>query len=770
MSGMTQIELDRLAIGLCGSWRFGWSGARLDVKSAAEAESRGVRFYGCAVPGNFELDLEAAGIMPDAFFGMNPVKVNAFAQDKHVYYTREFDVPAVRGKPTLIFEGLDCFTDIYVNGAFAAATDNMLVEHEIDASGLLRPGCNELFVRIRPALAEAEKFAYDQSLLAGMVNLESVYVRKAPHMYGWDIMPRFLSAGIYRPARIEFRAGERISECYLRTQGLSGDRETAFEHLYYKLETLPGAAYAVRLEGACGESRFTEERPVFFGAGAMDFTIQNPKLWQTNNRGAANLYDVVFTLIKDGVAIDRRAFTHGVRTVELKRTSVTTSLGEGEFVFLVNGERIFAKGTNWVPVDAFHSRDRARIPKIMEMAEDLGINMIRCWGGNVYEDECFYDACDRLGILVWQDFSMACAVYPQDAAFQKALAAEAEKVVRRLRQHPCVALWAGDNECDMLSRMWMLDKVNPNDNILTRKTLPEVARVHDGSRPYIASSPYVDEKAAQYADEYLPEYHLWGPRDYFKSGFYINSLCHFVSEIGYHGCPSVDSIKKFISPDKLWPCLDNDEWLLHCTSPVPDAHLYDYRVKLMSDQICEMFKEAPGNLEDFAFASQAVQAEAKKFFIELFRSGKWRRTGILWWNLMDGWPQFSDAVVDYYFNKKLAYHFIKLAQQHVCVMMREPSDWVQQIVVSNDTPADADITVTVRDADSGELVFERSATAPADSVRVLGSAPFLRNRQRFFVIEWTGQASGRNHYLAGLPPFDLAAYRGWIKKCGLYEI
>jgi len=181
-----------------------------------------------------------------------------------------------------------------------------------------------------------------------------------------------------------------------------------------------------------------------------------------------------------------------------------------------------------------------------------------------------------------------------------------------------------------------------------------------------------------------------------------------------------------------------------------------------------MFKEAPDNLEDFSLASQIVQAEAKKFFIELFRSHKWRRTGILWWNLIDGWPQFSDAVVDYYFDKKLAYHYIKSSQQHICVMLKEPSDWVQKIVVSNDTPNNADISVFIKDIDSEEIIFECNVTAPADSVYEIGSIPFIRNKQRFFVISWTGQAKGNNHYLAGLPPFDLNNYRDWLDKCGLY--
>jgi len=215
-------------------------------------------------------------------------------------------------------------------------------------------------------------------------------------------------------------------------------------------------------------------------------------------------------------------------------------------------------------VDAFHSRDKSRIPAILDMVNDLNCNMVRCWGGNVYEDELFYDICDQSGLLVWQDFGMACSVYPQDDAFARKLSEEATVVIKRLRSHACVALWSGDNECDW-SYLWGFSHTDPNTNVLTRKIIPEALRLHDGSRPYIGSSPFFDEGTLGKGTDYLPEMHLWGPRDYFKSRFYITSLCHFVSEIGYHGCPSPESVAKFISGDKLWPCLENDEWMLHGT-------------------------------------------------------------------------------------------------------------------------------------------------------------------------------------------------------------
>jgi len=198
---------------------------------------------------------------------------------------------------------------------------------------------------------------------------------------------------------------------------------------------------------------------------------------------------------------------------------------------------------------------------------------------------------------------------------------------------------------------------------------------------------------------------------------------------------------------------------------VPGAEGYNYRVELMAKQIRELFGEVPDTLDDFALASQISQAEAKKFFIELFRSQKWRRTGIIWWNLIDGWPQFSDAIVDYYFTKKLAYEYIRRSQQPLCLILREPGDWHQEIVACNDTRDDIALDYEIRDADSGEVVAGGGATAVADAVTAIGRIPFSMGEKRFYLIEWeSASGRGRNHYLAGNPPFDLETYRRWLSR------
>lgn len=757
------IELD-------GAWSFAYSDDPQLISNYTTFDDlahSGLSMHPCSVPGNFELDLQAIGEIEEPFYGSNIVGLTRY-EHSHIWYTRRFHATARPGHDALLtFEGLDCYAEIFLNGKLLGTTDNMLIEHVFNVTEQLI-GDNELVVHILPANVMAKQYPYPPQVAGWEHSYESLYVRKAPHMYGWDIMPRVVSAGIWRPVTLRYRPLERLEEVYLTTNRIADDNSTADLHFHYKVRTAGGAqdTYAMSITGECGESVLTESFPLYFDNGKADFSVKNPALWWPKGYGEANLYQVTVGLLKNGTEIDRFSFTLGIRTIELRRTSVAKFDGDGEFCFLVNGEKIFIRGTNWVPLDAYHSRDYSRIAAAVDLIDQAQCNAIRCWGGNVYEHDRFYELCDEKGILIWQDFTMACFVYPQDEDFCTRLATEVHKVVKRLRQHACIALWAGDNECDV-AYAWN-HKGNPNRNVLTRQIIPAVLREEDAERPYLPSSPCVDEEGYAIGEHFLPENHLWGPRNYFKTPFYKDSLCLFASEIGYHGCPAPESLRQFLTPERVWPYQNNEEWILHCTSPVPGVTHFDYRVELMAKQIRELFGAVPETVEGFAFASQATQAEADKFFIELFRGAKWRRTGIIWWNMIDGWPQLSDAVVDYYFRKKLAYEVITRVQQPVCVMLREPEAGHQQIVAANDTRESYPIHYTITDADSGEVVAQGDGVADANATTLLGSIPYADTHQRFYLIEWQSTAgTGRNHYLAGEPPFDLAQYDTWMRKAGL---
>jgi beta-mannosidase len=363
---------------------------------------------------------------------------------------------------------------------------------------------------------------------------------------------------------------------------------------------------------------------------------------------------------------------------------------------------------------------------------EANCNMARCWGGNVYPDARFFDLCDEAGIMVWQDFNMACAVYPKDDAFLAAIDKEARVVVPQFRNHPSLALWSGNNECDDAFDWATRDgrpEIDPNLDLSTRKTIPNVLKELDPHRAYLPSSPYHSPAvfAAGNKTDSMPEVHLWGPRGYFKAPFYISSPAHFASEIGYHGCPSRTSLERMMDPECVKPWIKghewNEQWLTKSCRSTPDDKTTLGRNDLMINQVKAFFGACPDDLDEFILASQITQAEAMKFFVEMFRQQKGTKQGILWWNIRDGWPILSDAVVDYYYDKKLAFHYIERAQRDVQAICCEEAQGKHAVVVVNDTlkPARGRLEIT-RAGDSAKLLqvsFDVEPNAPATIWRSL---------------------------------------------------
>ena len=743
---------------LDGRWR-GFYGefCRPDVKCAADC--RGMREIPATVPGALETDLEAAGILPELFRGENILKVQDY-ENVHYCLSRTFDYredPAATD--ALVFEGLDCYAEVYLDARLLGRFDNMLIPHRIPLDGL-PGGKHELFVHFIPAAVAARRYDVEPYEGAQRTEFDSLHTRKAPHMYGWDIMPRAVSCGIWRHVYIERLPAAHVKDVYAYT--VSASEERARVRIVFNTDV--GGAnihrFAVRFTGKCGDSVFTHEEKLWHTGFAFTRDIDHPKLWNPRNYGEPNLYTLSAELLMDGEVVDTCETKFGVRTVELIRTSTTDREGHGEFCFKINGKKVFAMGTNWVPVDAFHWRDEERLPAILPMLDDLGCNIVRCWGGNVYENDFFYDYCDAHGIMVWQDFAMACGVYPQDEEFLGAMREEVTAVVKRLRNHPSIILWAGDNECDC-AYAWGGEDRDPNDNRITREIIPDVLRITDYSRPYLPSSPYIDEEAYRTRGE-ISENHLWGPRDYFKGDYYRNTVCHFASETGYHGCPSPESLAKYIDPDHLWPCLGDREWLVHAaTMDGREDSPYGYRIRLMWNQVETLFgKDGPAtaDLASFSLASQISQAEAKKYFIERFRLSKWRRTGIIWWNLIDGWPQISDAIVDYYLDRKLAYSYIRRSQKPFCLMFDEPEDGRLTLYAVNDTRAAKTFNYSVTN-DRDHVILAGSSRVGPDESAPVASIPATAEK-RYYLIRWDdGEERGLNHYFANIRDIDLAYYQ-----------
>ncbi len=725
------------------------------------------------VPGNVEIDLMHAGILPDIFFGNN-VKLLRKYEFYRWIYQRAFDAPALEQgqRAFLRFEGVDCFADYFLNGEKFASSANALIEHRFEVTHLLKGGKNSLQVDLHSPILEAAKGdldAYSSGLVGGY---EALRTRKPPSAYGWDIMPRTVSAGLWRGVSLEIEEPTEITSLYFATVSIDSGRATILCQYKCHTDVRNYEGLSLRLSVSLnGETKSEHEIPLRFVMGRTQFAVENPQLWWPNGYGEHPVYHVTAQILHNGTPIAEKDAIFGIRTVKLDRTDVTDEYG-GEFRFLINGEPIFCKGSNWVPADALHSRDAARYEKMLALWKDTNCNILRCWGGNVYEDHAFFDLCDRNGIMVWQDFTMACASYPLDEAFLSVMRDEAEKIVTKLRNHPSIILWSGDNECDTCGSTWEAG-LDPAVNRITREVLPQVVTRLDPFRPYLPSSPYVSRETFRRANgdiaklnRLMPEQHLWGPRDYFKSAFYTRAASHFASETGYHGCNSLSSIRTFISEDKLWPWQNNDEWLTHAAEMYGEDGPYAYRIRLMNDQIHELFGRDMDNLEDFILASQISQAEAKKFFIELTRCMKWRRTGIIWWNIIDGWPQFSDAVVSYDFIKKLAYYYIRRSQQDICLMFSEPESWHIRLMAGNDTFGEKKGAYAVRDADTGETVLKGSFTARANETVEVAPLRISHGDQRLFLIEWTLEdgTRGANHYVLGKPPLSFERYKAWLPK------
>ncbi len=752
------MSLPEAKVSLNGTWELRYRPQPAHVVDpAADATPPTSEPITATVPGNVELDLVRAGLLPDPFVGMNVKRLAEF-EGYEWWYRRAFDLfaPPPDRRAVLVFEGIDCYAAVWLNGRLLGQTDNMLIPHEFDVTDLLRSGRpNELIVRIGSAVRAARRYTYDPSLSALPVNLESLFVRKAPHMFGWDIAPRVVSAGLWRGVEIQLRPRTRIAEIHYET------RARLCVHWQIETDRAELDGLMLRVAGRCGASRFKRTVPARFVAGRTEIGVPDARLWWPAGYGEPDRYDVVVELCCGDDVIDRREDRVALCEIRLHRR--TPAGADGEFRFDVNGVPILIKGANWVPLDALHARDADRYEAVLDLFADLGCNMLRCWGGNVYEDHAFFEGCAARGILVWQDFAFACARYPQEPTFLDRVRVEAETIVRRLRKHACIAVWCGDNECDY---SYWNDGMDPGTNRLTREVLRQVVVRCDPRRAYLPSSPWLSPDVIETGDEErCVEQHLWGPRDYFKSRFYTESKPHFIGEIGYHGSPSVASIERFIEPGHRWPPLGDEQWILHAADPIGADGPYAYRVALMLKQIRELFGIEPRDLAEFVLASQISQAEAKKFFIEMVRLGKWRRTGLLWWNVIDCWPQFSDAVVDYYFARKLAYPYIRRVQRPVCVMVGEPHDWHCDVVVGNDSRRDAEGTYCVTDADDGRVLLSGEFTAPANANRPLGHVEVSHGEHRCFLIEWDlgGQRSG-NHYVLGKPPLSLERYEGWLDR------
>lgn len=733
-------------ISLCGEWAL--RGRRED-DAASEMLTLTAK-----VPGCVQLDMSREGLLPaDLLVGANIVETEKY-EDYEWWYERSFEAPKERRGVFLVFRGVDCLAEYFLNGVKFGESDNMFIAHEFEVGALLCEGENRLTVHIKSPVKYAHEQDYDLYNLAraGRDTPINTAIRRAPHTYGWDIMPRAVTSGLWREVFLEVRDSLYFSQTFF---DFSGDHR---QFCY----TIEGAFsdfsnVEIEIEAHCGDSRLSLRRAVKYKAGRLHFHIENPKLWWPLGYGEPNVYDAVLRIYKDGAPVHETSTSFGIRTVALEYSDQTDGT-HGYFRFRINGQEIMCKGTNWVPLDAFHCRDAERYERALSLARECNCNILRCWGGSVYEDHPFFDFCDRNGIMVWQDFAMACNNYPQREEFFDKMRREATAVVREYRGHPSLVLWCGDNENDRYAD-W--ERSLPSLNRITREVLPRVVSVNDVGRPYIPSSPYISDKV--FYDHTLgpAEQHLWSCR-YYKDDFYKHTTAHYISEIGYYAFPALETVRTFITTKEIWPYPNNREWSLHSS----DQNGSVGRIRSTLYQLRQVFGEEPKCFEDIITASQITQAEAYKYFIEMCRTHRPRKSGIIWWNLLDGWPQTSDATVDYYFRKKISFGYVKRSQEPFLFAFDELTEGRLCLYACNDTLQRVSGHVSVVDAESDEELFSGEFSVPENAstkVATLVSVEYWQ--KRLLLIRWMANGQeGFNHYLAGYPPFDFKWYSHLMQK------
>ncbi|RZL30935.1 MAG: glycoside hydrolase family 2 protein, partial [Rubrivivax sp.] len=449
------------------------------------------------VPGTAHGALLAAGRMPDPFYGRNEAEVGWVAERTWAWRTA-FDVAELSPQEDLVFDGLDTYCTVWLNGEQLFSSDNMFVPRRVDVRGLLRPGRNELVLRFDPPLARAREVEAVHGKRA-LWNGDSarLHARKAQYHFGWDWGPELVVSGPWRPVRRHGWAA-RIDDLHCRSD-VNAAARTATLQVAARLQ---GTATRCHFELLDPQGRSVATREVAAADAAVaTLAATDVQLWWPRGLGGQPLYTLVMRLQDERgqvLAEDRRRI--GLRTLRLVQAPVAGEAGSS-FHFEVNGQDLFAGGANWIPDDSLLERiTPARYRERVAQAAAANMNMLRVWGGGIYEHDAFYDACDEFGLLVWQDFMFACGIYPADEAFQRSVRAEAEAAVKRLRHHACLALWCGNNEDYMIAEsLGLAGPGVPAERFEARAIyeglLPEVCAALDPDRAYWPGSPFTPSDA-----------------------------------------------------------------------------------------------------------------------------------------------------------------------------------------------------------------------------------------------------------------------------------
>jgi len=734
-----------------------------------------------AVPGNVESDLLRAGLVADLYPADHPTAMYDWELVDDWTYRTHFPAPTLDAGNVveLVFEGIDTVAEVLLNGKTLFRSADMFIPHTADVTSRLKPEDNILEVRIFSAELQARRFEYDATTMTMARHEGCARLRKARHMWGWDNAPRLLCAGLWRPVYLAVKNAIRFENVYIYT--CRANRQEAVVGLDWQLITpdLDLRGYRGKIVfGVDGKTAREHEVVMDQTFGRTRITIPTPLLWWPRDYGEAALYDVEFRLETQDGTMATWHTRFGIREIDLIRTPTTDEQGSGEFLFRCNGEKIYCRGTNWKTTDALPSRSGGdRLRRALELCTDCNCNIVRIWGGGIYEDHEFFDYCDAHGLMVWQDFMLACEFPPQDEDYQQMMATEAEIIIKRLRNHSSLVLWCGDNETDMSVFGGALPpQVRPSDNILTRLVLKKTAWRFDPYRPYLESSPYVDdiifEQRKKYGENAItalaPEQHFYTWQTDFRTAF-RRVAAHFISETGPICFSAMSESDEFAEREqprllRLWDVEANKEWDWRHQA---DAYFLQWKNSLRANLQFFFNREFdPGKLAELRTATNIMVADLFKFAIESSRIRKWRKTGVIWWSLLDMWPMmFNFSVVDYHFRKKLPYYWIRQSQQPLCLMAEDGGDNSFSLFAVNDTLRKQSGTMRLYgvDADGKETVYqEREFRAEANASTRIEEKVVPPSTHGLGIIEWEVEhRKYYNHFMIGTPPFSFAEYSFW---------
>ncbi|MBL8134966.1 MAG: glycoside hydrolase family 2 protein [Anaerolineae bacterium] len=600
------------------------------------------------VPGCVHTDLLDAGRIPDPYFRDNETRLQWISAVDWLY-ERRFEVTPdlLRHERVLLrCHGLDTIAALSLNGVEIARTDNMYRTWEFDVKAHLRAGENTIRVHFSAPVPYVEQMDAERGAMPGWVQPMRInsggWIRKEPCNFGWDWGPVLVTSGIWRD--IEIIAFDAARLCDVRVEQFHSDSGRVTLTVSGGVEAFQPAALHAEVRVSLGGQPVAEAAaPVGEGRFSADLTIASPRLWWTNGLGDQPLYDVAVTL-SDGAPIDVWAGRVGLRLLKLERH--LDEWGES-FSFSINGAPFFAKGANWIPADPFAARvSPALYRRLLDDARRANMNMLRVWGGGIYESDLFYDLCDEYGIAVWQDFMFACGVYPSyDAAFMANVRSEAEDNVRRLRHHACLALWCGNNEIEqgMGGSGWKETISWEVYGALFDKLLPEVVAALDPHRPYWPSSAHSphgdreDHMNPKWGDSHL--WSVWHGRQPFE--WYHTRTDRFVSEFGFQSFPPPKTIDSFTLPEDR----NITSYVMehHQRSAIGNSAIVDY--------LLSWFR-LPSSFESLVWLSQILQGLAMQYAVEGWRRNMPQSMGALYWQLNDCWPGPTWSGIDYRGNWK----------------------------------------------------------------------------------------------------------------------